>query len=39
MDSESKKLIKKQLKNPKDYTNFQKLIDNPKIYEIPQSLT
>ena len=39
MDSESKKLIKKQLKNPKERANFQKLIDNPKIYEIPQSLT
>ncbi len=39
MDSESQKLIKKQMKNPKDYSRFKKLISETKAYEIPKSLT
>ena len=39
MDAELKKLMKKQFKNPKDYTRFEQLINETKAYEVPKSLT
>ena len=39
MDSESKNLMRKQLKNPKDYARFKKLINDTKAYDVPTSLT
>ena len=39
MDDESKNLIKKQLKNPKDYKRFEQLVKQTKAYEVPKSFT
>ncbi|MBE6499223.1 MAG: DEAD/DEAH box helicase [Methanobrevibacter thaueri] len=39
MNQESEKLIKKQLKNPNDFKKFKKLINNPKAYDTPKTLT
>ena len=39
MGTDIEKLAKKHLKNPKDYARFKKLINEPKVYTPPKSLT
>ena len=39
MAKDTEKLAKKHLKNPKDYKRFQKLINESKIYDSPETLT
>ena len=39
MDSKSEEIFKKHLKNAKEYSKFKKLVDETKVYDIPDDLT
>ena len=39
MDSKSEEIFKKHLKNAKEYSKFKKLVDETKVYGIPDDLT